>query len=409
MAGNAKGQNHGDWGIMEQQPGPVNWAPSNPSPLLGMVRLWLHEIFAHGGSMANIFRWREAAWAQEQMHAGMLLRDGNPDVALIEQQQVATEDMPKLMDAGLLKEQQSDTGTTVVWSDPTPARKVAVVYDYYSGWVLEANPQGGTWDTNTFSGGSYQWNEINGFYYSALRRLGIDADVVGPSQDLSQYDLVVVPNMAYVGPAFEQRLQAYNGSIVFGPRSASKVQTLSIPEGLPPAAGPVRDRLPIYVRRVESLRNDLNDKVSFNGKDYPVKAWSEWVDCARNKQTTSMPVEATFSGYRNGAPATCAHKTEDGRVSRYIAYYGDVDFLTQYLGKVAAEAGIKNFAGKTVDPSTDLGTDLRFARQGNALFAFNYGPQSVDVPASALPEGAQVVVGNASSVPAAGVAVWKIA
>jgi beta-galactosidase len=33
---------------MEQQPGPVNWAPHNPAPLPGMVRLWTWEAFAHG-------------------------------------------------------------------------------------------------------------------------------------------------------------------------------------------------------------------------------------------------------------------------------------------------------------------------------------------------------------------------
>ncbi|MEP5011006.1 beta-galactosidase, partial [Roseobacter sp.] len=30
----------GRWWVMEQQPGPVNWAPYNPAPLPGMVALW---------------------------------------------------------------------------------------------------------------------------------------------------------------------------------------------------------------------------------------------------------------------------------------------------------------------------------------------------------------------------------
>ena len=33
----------GRWWVMEQQPGPVNWAPYNPSPLPGMIRLWSWE------------------------------------------------------------------------------------------------------------------------------------------------------------------------------------------------------------------------------------------------------------------------------------------------------------------------------------------------------------------------------
>ena len=41
----------GRWWVMEQQPGPVNWAPYNPAPLPGMVRLWTWEAFAHGAEV----------------------------------------------------------------------------------------------------------------------------------------------------------------------------------------------------------------------------------------------------------------------------------------------------------------------------------------------------------------------
>ena len=57
--------------VMEQQPGPVNWAQWNPAPLPGMVRLWSWEAFAHGAGCVSYFRWRQAPFAQEQMHAGL--------------------------------------------------------------------------------------------------------------------------------------------------------------------------------------------------------------------------------------------------------------------------------------------------------------------------------------------------
>ena len=50
----------GRWWIMEQQPGPVNWAPYNPAPLPGMARLWAWEAFAHGAETVCYFRWRQA-------------------------------------------------------------------------------------------------------------------------------------------------------------------------------------------------------------------------------------------------------------------------------------------------------------------------------------------------------------
>ena len=68
----------GRWWVMEQQPGPVNWAPHNPAPLPGMVRLWSWEAFAHGAEAVCYFRWRQAPFAQEQMHAGLLRPDSAP-------------------------------------------------------------------------------------------------------------------------------------------------------------------------------------------------------------------------------------------------------------------------------------------------------------------------------------------
>ena len=81
----------GRWWVMEQQPGPVNWAPYNPAPLPGMVRLWAWEAFAHGAEAVSYFRWRQAPFAQEQMHAGLLRPDSATRRRLAEAAQVARE------------------------------------------------------------------------------------------------------------------------------------------------------------------------------------------------------------------------------------------------------------------------------------------------------------------------------
>ena len=68
-----RGVGRGRFWVMEQQPGPVNWAPWNPVPKPGMVRLWTWEALAHGAEVVSYFRWRQAVSAQEQMHAGLNL------------------------------------------------------------------------------------------------------------------------------------------------------------------------------------------------------------------------------------------------------------------------------------------------------------------------------------------------
>src|SRR5207244_4106316 len=39
-------------GVMELQPGQVNWAWVNPQPMPGVVRMWLWHAFAEGDSFA---------------------------------------------------------------------------------------------------------------------------------------------------------------------------------------------------------------------------------------------------------------------------------------------------------------------------------------------------------------------
>lgn len=77
--------------VLEQQPGPVNWTPHNPAPLPGMVRLWSWEARAHGAELVSYFRWRQAPFGQEQMHAGLLRPDHADAPAAAEVRAVADE------------------------------------------------------------------------------------------------------------------------------------------------------------------------------------------------------------------------------------------------------------------------------------------------------------------------------
>lgn len=73
-----RGVGRGRFGVMEQQPGPVNWADCDAMPVPGMVRLWSWEAIAHGAELVSYFRWQQFPKAQEQMHAALNLPDGAP-------------------------------------------------------------------------------------------------------------------------------------------------------------------------------------------------------------------------------------------------------------------------------------------------------------------------------------------
>ena len=230
--------------VMEQQPGPVNWAPWNPDPHPGMVRLWSHEAFAHGAEVVSYFRWRQAPFAQEQFHAGLNRPDGSADRGFEEAEQVAKE-LAALPEAN------------------TEKSKVALLFDYQSIWATEIQPQGEDYDAFVL---------VRDFY-SALRKLGQNIDIVSVNDDLDGYALVVVPHLLMIDETLVGRLEESGAHVVLGPRSGSRTKDHQIPDNLAP--GLLQRLIPMRVLRVESLRPGISIPIESIGC---FTKWAEQVE-----------------------------------------------------------------------------------------------------------------------------------
>ena len=340
-----RGCSRGRWSVMEQQPGPVNWARFNPSPLPGMVRLWTLEAMAHGAEMVSYFRWRQFPQAQEQMHAGLLRPDGVDDVGAHEARQVATE-------------------IAAIGALGSPPKSAALLFDYQSDWVTEIQPQG-----RGFSALRVAYE-----FYSAARQLGIDIDIIHPETPLDGYDMVLVPCLPILSAATVKALAAFAGPVLVGPRTGSKTSGFGIPAALPP--GDLQPLLPIKIVRVESLRDGLSEQ----GDEFEIRHWLEHVE------SDLIPEERLESG-----PGIVFRQ---GKI-RYVSGWPDERLLHRLIARMAAEAGVE---------VCDLPHGLRIRRAGNLCFGFNYSAETAAAP---CPEGARFVLGG-PQIPAAGVAVWQL-
>ncbi len=326
-----RGIGQGRMWIMEQQPGPVNWAPNNPKPAPGMVRFWTLEAFAHGAECVSYFRWRQAPFAQEQMHAGLLRPDNSRAAGWHEIAQAIGE-----------------VQAHAIAATPTSAAKVAIVTAAEAYWLSDIEKQSAAYDFNT--------TQLQ--YYRALRALGIDVDFVSPQADLSAYSLVVVPCLPIVDADFVNRCRASGALVVFGPRSGAKTADFGLPATLPP--GELQDMLPMKVTSVETLRADWGEALKWNGTTYVSRVWREELD-ADGCEIVAI--------YADGAPAVVAA----GHI-RYVGTLTDDTFLIDYLRSLAAEVGIDTH---------NLGADLRLRRRGEFTFAFNYSNSEKTLPAGA--------------------------
>src|SRR5450830_26068 len=341
--------------VMEQQPGPVNWAQWNPNPLPGMVRLWSWEAFAHGAGCVSYFRWRQVPFAQEQMHAGLNTPDNRLDIGGQEAQRVAEEIQQVESAAGALAQ---------------PQGKVALLFDYAAKWLFEIHPQGA----------DFQYQRIAFDYYSALRSLGLDVDIVPLTAKLDDYAMIVVPPLPVVPENLPTRLQASGAQVVIGPRSGSKTVSLQIPENLPP--GLLQQVLPIRVWRVESIRPNVNEPVAWADRQGWAQQWRDLIEAGEGVET--------IASFGDGHGAIVKYE----RV-HYLTSIFDPDFTRDYFEQVARAAGLA---------SQRLPDTLRLSHRDGLCFAFNYGNQACAVPHSAQ---AQFIVG-ASSLAAQDVAIYRM-
>ncbi len=341
-----RGVGRGRFWVMEQQPGPVNWAAWNPAPSPGMVRLWAWEALAHGAEVVSFFRWRQASFAQEQMHAGLNRPDNVLDVGGLEAGEVA-------------RELAADWWREAVSAPPTPA-PVALIFDYDGAWMHAIQPQGH----------SFSYLALVFAWYAALRRLGVDIDIVRPGSDLKPYRAAFVPSLPHVDARALTAFESFDGVTVFGVRTGAKTESFQIPGNLPP--GELQRVMPVKVTRVESLRPGVTRQVRWGNKTYACSVWAESLELQAGVEPLAM--------FSTGAPAFAR------RGSRfYLAAWPSRELASDVALYALTLAGVETIP---------LSDDMRVRRRGRITFAFNYGSDSLDAPAQATGDcvlGAQTI------------------
>jgi len=311
----------GRWWIMEQQPGPVNWAPVNPDPLPGMVRLWTWEAFAHGAETVAYFRWRQAPFAQEQMHAGILRPDSAKATAYYEAAQVAEE---------LLQSPTTDCEMA----------DVAILFDYDADFSWAA--------LNHVKDGDYF--ELVFDHYRALRRLGINIDILPASQrDFSNYQCIIAPGLMHMDADLLSCLENSDALVIYGPATHSRTETLRISHPLPPNL----PNLDVTVARIDTPRGDMPIPLSNGGH------------ALRYREVLEGTAAPILTDQQGGAVAV------QNQSSVYLGAYLEHETLIQFYNHLLTETDIETL---------QLPQGLRKRVTKTEEFWFNYDCETMDTP-----------------------------
>ncbi len=307
--------------IMEQQPGPVNWARYNPIPVAGAVRMWTWEAFAHDAEVVSYFRWRQAPFAQEQMHAGLMYRDNTPSIGSHEAMQVSNE----IQMLNLPETQKSE---------------IALLHDYEACWITELDGQ-----TEDF-----HYTRLMIDFYKSVRVNGGSLDIVGKKADFAGYKLIIVPSFVHLEADIFKKMVSSGAKILAGPRTGIKNRNFQIPENLS------LEGLGYKVKRVDALPYELPIEVEWKGIKGKLHVWREQGDSSGVSEGRS----------EDGFPVITS-----GNQGSYLCGWPDETLLSSIMKDQMTTAGLK--------PIT-LPEYLRVRQRGDLLFFTNYGKKNVVIP-----------------------------
>jgi beta-galactosidase len=361
-----------NYGVMELQPGQVNWGSINSQPAPGAVRMWLWHQFAGGSNLVCTYRYRAPLVGYEQYHYGIVGPDGiTPTPGGLEYQKFIkeVETLRKVCDS------------TANLPAQYMARKAAILFNHENIWGMEMNKQ------------TIQWNSMAHFmkYYRPLKSFGAPVDFITDQSDFSKYPVLIAPAYQQIDNDLIQKLTQYatsGGNLILTCRTGHKDREGHLWEAK--FAAPIYKLIGAEIEFYDLPMPHAQDSVRMDRKNY---AWKTWGEILNPYQGTE--VLGTFQGdFYAAKPAVITRRVGKGSVT-YVGIDSndgllERDLLFEIYARLKIQ--VENYPpGVSVEYRNGFG------------IAVNYSDKSYPLN---FPTSATIFIGK-RNLPTAGVTVWE--
>ncbi len=360
------------YGVMELQPGQVNWGSINSQPLPGAVHLWLWHVFAGGSKFTCTYRFRAPIYGYEQYHYGIIGPDGvTPTGGGLEYQQFINE-------IKILRENVSGKNVP----EDYKMRTTAILYNPDNTVAINQNKKTTLWNT--------EQHILK--YYKALKSFGAPIDFIREDMDFSDYPFVVAPAYQQMSVELIKKLEDYvsgGGNLIMSCRTGHQDEKGHLWEAK--FAEPIYNLIGGEIEFYDLLRPQSPGKINMDGNNY---SWVSWGEILRPNPNTE-----TWASYNSefyaGKASVSFQKFGKGTVT-YVGIDSsngslEKDVLKKLYSKL--DVNIKNYPeGVIVEYRDGFG------------IALNYSDKDYEINVS---NKENILVGTKILAPA-GVCVWKI-
>jgi beta-galactosidase len=300
------------WLLMESSTSAVNWQPVNLAKAPGqMLRNSLAQV-AHGADGLGFFQWRQSVAGAEKFHSALVPHAGT--------------DTELWRDVVRLGEVCGRLGEVV---GSRVEAKVAVLWDYDAGWAC---------DLPSHPSSLVRYGDDAHAVHRALLHRGITSDVVHPDDDLTRYDVVVVPTLYLMRRSAAEALHAAASAgaqvvVTFFSGIVDEHDHVRL-GGYP---GALRDLLGVRVEEFRPLLAD--DRVALDD-GASGSLWSERLTVTDDGGGSAAEVLARYAGGAlDGLPALTRRSVGDG-AAWYVSTRLDEEALDRLLDRVLETAGV---------------------------------------------------------------------
>lgn len=310
----------------------------------GEMRLWTYHCFAHGAETVVYFRWRACNFGIEQFHSGILQHDGTDNsISYKELKQIGKEMErigPKIENAKTVS-------------------PVAIIYDYENIWVNCAYQEKPMYD--------YPGEILR--FYRAIKRLGINVDIVRPIDDFSSYKVVIAPLLYIMTDEIAKNIKDYvsNGGIfIAGFRCAIKDKNSNMLKEVLP--GKLRDLFGISIYAWDNIRDRIVELRDASGRVYKGDTFADLI----TPEGAEVLVQYNSSWYTPYAAVTVNNY---GKGKAYYVGCG----ISQEFYDVLMEQLLSEYAIKDITFPEEVEINVREKGGKRFIFITNFNDKAVTI------------------------------
>ncbi len=345
---------HKPFFMMESTPSLVNWQGYNRPKRPGMHILSSLAAVAHGSDSVQYFQWRKSRGSSEKFHGAVIDHCGRDDTRVFKE----------VSELGKILQSISDVAGTQIKSE------VAIIYDTQNRWALD--------DAQALCNKDKQYFAQVLDHYRALRKLGVNIDVIGSCQDFSSYKLICAPMLYMISEQNANRLKDFvkNGGVLVSGYFSAVVNEndLCYLGGCP--GGGLGEVFGVWAEEIDTLLPGNTVSVADEQNTYTAADFCEVIH-----PTTAKTLLKYTQEFYQGTPAACVNSYHNGK-AYYIAYRDSGKFYDVLYDNITTELGICR--EKSVLPY-----GLLIQKRGGLTFVGNYSENYIDF---IIPDGSYDIV-----------------